>query len=1574
MSSTSKRISCIELSKDLETEGFDHQAGQTWIYPTNYPMRDYQYNIIQQALLKNTLVSLPTGLGKTFIAAVVMYNFYRWYPHGKIIFMAPTRPLVKQQVDACYDIMGIPKEVTAEITGSKVSSSSRGNIWTEKRVFFITPHVLQNDLDSLDDLANQIKCIVFDEAHKARGNYAYCEVIRKLENKNKYFRVLALSATPGSNINDIVEVANSLLISRLEFRTEESPDVVPYVFNRNIETVVVPLNSKLLEVKEKYLQILEYYTKVLIKYRIINGNYGNLSKGRIFLIMKDFQQKQRGTGNSNYGEIMKSLNICVTLYHAFELLIRHGLRSFLSFYEEHIDKPLLRGNAGIIELMNDIRQYLGPAPNMEQLPDGSYSELSPLTKFGHPKYYKLKDILMEHFGKANNSRVIVFFEYRESVMEAYAMLLQAKPLVQPRIFLGQGYGVTQRVQINVIKAFREGSCNTLLSTCIGEEGLDVGEVDLILCFDISNASPIRMIQRMGRTGRKQEGNIFFLVTEGKEQDTLKQCLIQKQNLQNYVLASKELSNSLKKDSPRLVPEGVVPRCEKMYITVKKPVLSKNSSIKDMFRSISSGSSTPVFSQNLEMKDFEEKIPKSFTLWNKENPMSVEVKPKSIYSKHIEKQRTLQPIHKISHSKSSKFLVDLFQFADSKRYNISTTQMPGMSSTQTELKNMKQGDIRSMFFKPTVRTTQEDPILGQISAPSQSTLLENAIVDIISNEVFDEISSYLLIENSAQKTCKHCPGNFDCTKFATPAEEINLSSWMQPCSSIFDKITVDHLDRFLDSLSPKSVIDLDEFGDQDVGESFFDVDTSIVETKSTKAESSFVFAAPKTLRNILNRFSKSIISQSYLNEQRGEDVSSNDLKEKINVSTEFLEDFNEASFNSDFNLSHSNKKNNATQSSEVSLKLNSSIQKHNFVDDFDDTSFNCNKQNMVDDFKQTNEETKIDHQEILSFFKLTKLEDLYEIENDDNDNDTQDTIIYSPSSPLNIIPKTPEENFIDCLSPVISYSQRTNRSNNNLTQISSSPVLSFKNKSRVLSMKKRKINFSALFNGVEENTPKCLFTPNSTPTSKTVVDIVDDLDDLCDLSEFNITKTTLTHAEKKIQEEETSLSGTQTSKTLDDEIDDFCDLSDFNISINNLKQIENQIITTKQQENSILSSTHFNNTDSNITRRKKNKNQPEDIFESLNEIDDICDLSVFGIAEKPPTEDKDDLGDFFDLSTFGLSQKPSTSKKESPLKSPVLSLARKDSSSQSHLALTQRRKQDMSSQLQLTITSQRKKENPSQSQLAITQMLSLISKEQKSSSQKENIPNSSILDDLANFQEFNFSFNTKKPATPRSKLGAIKNTQPPKNKTPLKSRLECTMNDTAISISSDDDFEPKTINSKKKKICKMPIKSPPKKSTVENKGKCKKKKKKSGFLLTQAELSDDEDIIVSDDEDDSDNDVYDKSFVDSQEIISNTQMHANYLQSIRSPVRPGQFKIPQRPKQNISNVFSQFVDMENDTYLHDSFCVNTEDVDCPQHDLSELEILELKLKEKRKNKKRKSSENTKGATKRRRIIQILSDSD
>ncbi|KRT84382.1 helicase [Oryctes borbonicus] len=284
-----------DFDENVYTEGFDVQAGQTWIYPINYPLRNYQYNIVSEALYKNTLVSLPTGLGKTFIAAVLMYNFYRWFPSGKVVFMAPTKPLVKQQLEACYNIMAIPKDVTAELTGTK-AQISRKDIWMNKRVFFITPQVLQNDLSLIPELGKEIKCIVIDEAHKAKGKHAYCEVLRQIVESNKHFRVLALSATPGSTINDVTEIINNLLISHLEIRTDDSPDVMPYVFQRTMKTIVVPLGEKLESVKAAYLQLLEKYTRILVTNRIIGGNNcANLTKGRIFMIMKEFQDKNRHT-------------------------------------------------------------------------------------------------------------------------------------------------------------------------------------------------------------------------------------------------------------------------------------------------------------------------------------------------------------------------------------------------------------------------------------------------------------------------------------------------------------------------------------------------------------------------------------------------------------------------------------------------------------------------------------------------------------------------------------------------------------------------------------------------------------------------------------------------------------------------------------------------------------------------------------------------------------------------------------------------------------------------------------------------------------------------------------------------------------------------------------------------------------------------------------------------------------------------------------------------------------------------------------------------------------------------------
>lgn len=187
-------------------------------------------------MFTNSLVCLPTGLGKTLIAAVVMYNYYHWFPTGLVVFMAPTKPLVAQQIEACHDIVGIPESDTAHLFGA-VTPDRRAQFWREKRVVFCTPQTLENDLSSRVCDAQRIACLVFDEAHRASGNYAYCGIVKYMEKIGQQYRVLALTATPGNDTKAIQKVVYNLKIGAIEVRSEDDEDVAQYTNLKQIEIV-----------------------------------------------------------------------------------------------------------------------------------------------------------------------------------------------------------------------------------------------------------------------------------------------------------------------------------------------------------------------------------------------------------------------------------------------------------------------------------------------------------------------------------------------------------------------------------------------------------------------------------------------------------------------------------------------------------------------------------------------------------------------------------------------------------------------------------------------------------------------------------------------------------------------------------------------------------------------------------------------------------------------------------------------------------------------------------------------------------------------------------------------------------------------------------------------------------------------------------------------------------------------------------------------------------------------------------------------------------------------------------------
>lgn len=557
----------------------DRGALTTWVYPTNLgAIREYQYGIVARGLYHNLLVALPTGLGKTFIAATIMLNWFRWTKDAKIVFVAPTKPLVSQQVKACFGIAGIPPSATTMLTGG-TPPGVRAEEWSTKRVFFMTPQTIINDLKSGICDPKKIVLLVVDEAHRATGSYAYVEVVKFLTRFNSSFRVLALTATPGSSVEAVQEVIDSLGISRVEIRTEESLDIRNYVHSRKVDTALFGDSEEMIMIMDLFSKSIQ---PVLNKVNSMNAYW---SKDPMSLTPYGCTQARMKWLASNAGKNanlgVKSMvntifSLLASLAHAIELLKYHGIgpfhRSVLSFRDGGSEQS---GKGG------KYRKEIIESIHFQTMMTRVQMWVNEPDFVGHPKLEYLQSIILRHFVEANDAhgednlssnstRVMIFAHYRDSAEEIAKVLKRNDPMIRPHVFVGQANskgsdGMDQKTQLSVIKKFQEGVYNTLVATSIGEEGLDIGEVDLIVCYDAS-ASPIRMLQRMGRTGRKRAGNIAVLLMKGKEETNFTKAKDNYEKMQKEIAAGTKFSYH-EELSRRIVPKEIQPVVDKRVVEI-----------------------------------------------------------------------------------------------------------------------------------------------------------------------------------------------------------------------------------------------------------------------------------------------------------------------------------------------------------------------------------------------------------------------------------------------------------------------------------------------------------------------------------------------------------------------------------------------------------------------------------------------------------------------------------------------------------------------------------------------------------------------------------------------------------------------------------------------------------------------------------------------------------------------------------------------------------------------------------------------------------------------------------------------
>ena len=553
----------------------NQEALRTWVYPTNLGnIRDYQFSIVGRGLYHNLLVALPTGLGKTFIAATIMLNWFRWTEDAQIVFVAPTKPLVSQQVDACFNIAGIPRSETTLLTGS-TPPGIRAEEWKTKRVFFMTPQTIVNDLKHGTCDPKRIVLLVVDEAHRATGAYAYVEVVKFLRRFNTSFRVLALTATPGASVESVQEVIDGLGISRVEIRTEESIDISKYVHPRKIDTVLFEYSDDMILVMDLFAKALQ---PVLNKLTSMNAYWSRdpmtltpygCTQARQRWNASDAGQKAHGALK---GMVNGIFTILASLAHSIELLKYHGIGPFfhkvVEFRQEASGskyKRQINDDEHFKDMMMKVQGWV------------NHSEF-----VGHPKLEYLRSVVLNHFLDAGegrgaavgvspaSTRVMVFAHYRDSAEEIARVLKRNEPMIRPHVFVGQANskgsdGMGQKTQLEIIRKFKDGIYNTIVATSIGEEGLDIGEVDLIVCYDAS-ASPIRMLQRMGRTGRKRAGNIVVTLMKGKEENSFAQAKDNYEKMQRMIAAGTRFT--FHEDlAPRIVPKDIQPVPDKRMIDI-----------------------------------------------------------------------------------------------------------------------------------------------------------------------------------------------------------------------------------------------------------------------------------------------------------------------------------------------------------------------------------------------------------------------------------------------------------------------------------------------------------------------------------------------------------------------------------------------------------------------------------------------------------------------------------------------------------------------------------------------------------------------------------------------------------------------------------------------------------------------------------------------------------------------------------------------------------------------------------------------------------------------------------------------
>lgn len=470
--------------------------------------RDYQLELAAKALTAHSLVVLPTGTGKTPIAAMIMAERLSQFPDHRILMMAPTKPLVDQHVEFLREVLWISDDRIKSFNGD-VRPDKREELWGEPDTTIVvsTPQCMKNDVTGNRVDLSDVCHLVVDECHRATGDYPYNYVADRYHATAEEPLVTGLSASPGSDREQILEVCRNLGIQNVVVKTEDDESLAKYTYDTEIKKHDVELPDETIAIRDLLQEAYKERLKDLKSMDIISSARKDFSMGKLQRARGDISKMISNDESDGY----KAASI-----HAQAVKIAQGIEAIESQTVEAMISHFER-------IQNKADSSSGSKADSRVISDAKVQEALRRARNHDATNPKLVDMLVYiHETVEADGQAIVFTESRDTI-DRIIEFLHDRGFSANR-FVGQAdtasnEGMTQTEQKSVLDDFRAGEFDVLVATSVAEEGLDIPTVDLVLFYE-PVGSAIRSIQRSGRTGRQSAGRVIIMVAKGTRDEGL----------------------------------------------------------------------------------------------------------------------------------------------------------------------------------------------------------------------------------------------------------------------------------------------------------------------------------------------------------------------------------------------------------------------------------------------------------------------------------------------------------------------------------------------------------------------------------------------------------------------------------------------------------------------------------------------------------------------------------------------------------------------------------------------------------------------------------------------------------------------------------------------------------------------------------------------------------------------------------------------------------------------------------------------------------------------------------------------